>query len=465
MSGSTRRPSDPDVVITGGRVVLPDVGVVEADIAIADGTIVDIGSGLDPGSRADRIDASGLHVLPGVVDTHVHYGFRGDWAEHCRSDSWAAAYGGTTTTLILQATAPGQFHTLRDLGERNSFTDFVITPDITSDETAAFIDEAVEEWGCTSFKFFLAYRDIPGAPPGDDFNHLDDGLFLDALHQLARWDDTVAVVHAENCEVNNRGIARVRAEGRDGLEAWEEANPAISEAEGIERAGRFAAHAGVGLFFVHLSGEVALEAVGRVRANWPHVWTETCPHHLYYELDTAPGIVKFSPPLRRRRDRDALWEAVADGRITCIGSDNSSSLKVAKQTDVWSMARGGPNTAMVLPMILSEGVNKGRIDLARAAEVTSTNAARVFGLDPAKGSLVVGADADLAIVDLTLSRTLRADSFGTWSDYNLYEGETFTGWPVITMLRGRVVARDGAPAVDAGGGRYLPRRTRRVVGR
>ncbi|CAN5777663.1 amidohydrolase family protein [soil metagenome] len=450
-----------DLIVRGGHLVLPEAGVVEADLAISEGVIVDIGDCPDPDGQAEVIDARGLHVMPGAVDTHVHYGFRGDWAEHCRSDSWAAAFGGTTSTLILQAMAPGQFHELRRLGEENSYCDFIFSPDITSEETMAFIEESVEEWGCPSFKFFLAYRDVPGAPPGDDFNHLDDGLFLDALHRLAGWEGTLAVVHAENCDVNNRGIARVKAEGRDGLAAWEEANPAISEAEGIERAGRFAAHAGVPLYFVHLSGAVALEAVGRVRERWPHVRTETCPHHLYYDLETAPGTVKFSPPLRRENDREALWEAVADGRIDSIGSDNSSSLKSAKQGDVWSMARGGPNTAMVLPMILSEGVAKGRISLERAAEVTATTAARTFGLHPRKGSLAIGADADLAIVDLRLQRTLHAGSFNTWSDYNLYEGETFTGWPVMTVLRGTVVARDGEPAIAPGHGTFLRRSARR----
>ena len=167
--------------------------------------------------------------------------------------------------------------------------------------------------------------------------------------------------------------------------------------------------------------------------------------------------MKFSPPVRHKADNDALWEALASGLVDCVGSDNSPTLWDAKEGSVWEIARGGPGTGVLLPLVLSEGVNKGRLTLERAVEVTSTNAARIFGLYPKKGAIQVGSDADLAIVDMSLEKTVSHELFGTWSDYSLYSGVSLKGWPVITMLRGRIVVADGKSKVEPGYGQFVPR--------
>jgi len=446
-----------DTLVRGGRVVLPDQGVQEADLAIEGEQIAAIlGPERAPAARA-TIDARGLHVLPGALDPHTHWGYRGDFGTQCRSDSRAAAIGGVTTALVLHRIQPGQFPELRRQGEASSVIDFVFSPAVFSEATAACVEDAIEAWGCPSFKFYLAYRRIPGAPPGDDWNELTDGLMVEALARMARYGGTLACVHAENAEIINRAVARVRASGRDGLAAWEEANPGIAEAEAIQRAGLFAAEARVPVYFVHLSGRDALKALSRVKAHWPLAYGETCPHYLFHNVEASPAAVKFSPPVRHREDNDALWEALAGGLLDCVGSDNASTLWDAKQGSVWEIVRGGPGAGVLLPLILSEGVNTGRLSVERAAEVTSTTAARIFGLSPRKGAIRVGADADLLIVDLGLEKTVSRDLFGTWSDYTLYTGVRLKGWPVITMLRGRVVARDGVVHAAPGFGRFLPR--------
>lgn len=447
-----------DTLIRGGRVVLPGHGVQEVDLAIEGERIAAV---LAPGISAEAratIDARGLHILPGAVDSHTHWGYRGDFGVQCASDSRAAALGGVTTALLLHRIQPGEFDGLRRLGEERSAIDFVFSPAIFNEPSAALIDEAIERWGCPSFKFYLAYRRIPGAPPGDDWNELTDGLMLEALWRMARYEGTLACVHAENAEINNRGITRVRASGRDGLAAWEEANPPVAEVEAIHRAALYAERTGVPIYFVHLSGRDAVDALRQVRQRWGRTFGETCPHYLFHNVETSSPAVKFSPPVRHREDNEALWAALARGWLDTVGSDNAPTLSSVKKGSVWDIVRGGPGAGVLLPLVLSEGVGKGRLSLERAVEVTSTNAARIFGLYPKKGAIQVGADADLALVDLGLEKTVSPDLFGTWSDYSLYTGVRLRGWPVVTMLRGQVIARDGVAAVAPGYGRFVLRR-------
>ena len=449
-----------DTLVRGGKVVLPGHGIQEVDLAIEGEQIAAV---LAPGAAEARtvVDARGLHVLPGVLDSHTHWGYRGDFAVQCASDSRAAAIGGVTTALLLHRVAPGGFAEVKRLGETHSTIDFIVSPAIFDQATGDQVEDLIERWGCPSFKFYLAYRRIPGAPPGDDWNGLDDGLMLDALTRMSAWEGTLACVHAENADINNRGIARVKATGQDGLAAWEAANPAISEVEAIGRATLYAARTGMPMYFVHLSGGEAVAALERARRDWPHLHGETCPHYLFHNIESSPAIVKFSPPVRRRADNEALWNALATGTLDCVGSDNAPTLSSVKQGTVWDIVRGGPGAATLLPLVLSEGVNKGRLTLERAVEVTSTNAARIFGLYPKKGAIQVGSDADLTLVDLRLAKTVTRELFDTWSDYNLYTGVQLTGWPTMTILRGRIIVRDGVVSVAPGYGRFLPRRVPR----
>lgn len=446
-----------DTLIKGGLLVIPGQGIREADLGISGERIAAI---LERGSQVEAettIDATGLHVLPGALDTHTHWGYRGDFGVQCESDSRAAAIGGVTSALLLQRIIPGQFAELKQIGETRSTIDFIFSPSIVDEATSAFVEESIEQWGCPSFKFYLSYRNIAGAPPGDDWNELTDGLMVDTLHRMAKYEGTLACVHAENSEIINRTMSQATRSEHDGLAEWEKANPGIAEAEAIQRAAYFAEQADVPVFIVHMAGREALAALQNAKTRWPKTYGETCPHYLFHNVETSEAAVKFSPPVRHKADNDALWEALASGLVDCVGSDNSPTLWDAKEGSVWEIARGGPGTGILLPLILSEGVNKGRLTLERAVEVTSTNAARIFGLYPKKGAIQVGSDADLAIVDMGLEKTVSHELFGTWSDYSLYSGVTLKGWPVFTMLRGRIVVADGKANVEPGYGQFMPR--------
>jgi dihydropyrimidinase len=204
-----------DLLVRGGTVVLPDAGAVKADKGIVGERIAAIMGRGEPASSHSVVEAHGLHVIPGAVDSHTHWGYRGDFGIQCRSDSRAAAIGGVTTALLLHRFQPEQFADLRRQGETLSTVDFAISPAIFNEATAACIEEAVQQWGCVSFKFYLAYRRIPGARAGDDWNELCDGLMIESLARLARYRGTLACVHAENAEIINRCMSRHHGMGRE----------------------------------------------------------------------------------------------------------------------------------------------------------------------------------------------------------------------------------------------------------
>lgn len=448
-----------DLIIRGGHIVLDGQGLLQGDLAIDGGRIAALGASLPRGSAGEEFDATGLHVLPGVIDTHTHWGYRGEFADDARTDSAAAALGGTTTAHVLHRVPPGEFERLRATAASNSVIDFVLTPTVFNEATASLIPEAIEEWGCRAFKFYLAYKALPQAQPGDDWNELTDGLMVEALDVIARYEGTVAFVHAENAEIIAHDVHRAPASGDDGLGAWEAANPGVAEAEAIQRAGVLCERAGVPMFLVHLSGRDALDMLKRVRRDWAPTFAETCPHYLFHNVEESPAAVKFSPPVRFQADNAALWQAVADGTIDCIGSDNTTTCSPAKAGDIWSITRGGPGAGVLLPLLLSEGTNKGRLPIERVADVTSTKAAKVLGLHPRKGSICIGADADLALVDLGLRRTVRPELLGVGSDYTLYDDVTLQGWPVAVLSRGRFIARDFEILAEPGAGAHMGRGT------
>lgn len=445
-----------DLIIRGGHVVVAGQGVLEGDLAIENGRIAAIGASLPRGVAREEFDARGLHVLPGVIDTHTHWGYRGEFADDARTDSAVAALGGTTTAHVIHRVPPGAFEQLRSTAAARSVIDFAITPTIYDAATSDLIPQAIEEWGCRAFKFYLAYKDLPDAQPGDDWNNLTDGLMVEALRVMASYGNTVAFVHAENAEIVAHNVRRGHAAGGDDLASWESANPGLAEAEAIQRAAVLCERSGVPLFLVHLSGRDALDMVDRVRRDWVQTFAETCPHYLFHNVEGSSSSVKFSPPVRFEADNAALWRAVSDGAINCIGSDNTTTCSPAKDGDVWTKTRGGPGAGVLLPLMLSEGVNRGRLSLERLAEVTSGAAARILGLER-KGAIRIGADADIAVVDLELRRTVSPELLGVGSDYTLYDDVELQGWPVAVLVRGAFVARDHEIVASEGAGTYLGR--------
>lgn len=451
-----------DTIIRDGDVVIPKAGIRPLDIAISDGQI----SALLPRGAdvqaASVIDAAGKHVLPGAIDPHTHLGYMAKFEDSCRLDSQAAAIGGITMMHVFTAVPNrAKFEELRDLGNQHSLVDFTFSPTVRSADDAAIIDEAITEWGVPSFKFFMAYRAPAGAStiPGQMPNNLNDGMMYEIFERIAKYRDgdraITACVHAENFEVTDWFLRKAQDEGKDSLRAWHEASPGFAEAENAMRACYFAELVGCQVYIVHLGAQESVEAMRRAKRAHGHAFGETCPHYLARTCDDPIGnLGKISPPIRTAEDQAVVWEALADGTFDTVGSDNTGTLLENKQGTIWEAARGIPGVGTILPIVLSEGVNKGRLTLERAVEVTSYNAARIFNLYPRKGTIEVGSDADLVIVDMALEKTVSPALMKHYSDYNIYEGMRLRGWPVRTMVRGTTVMLDGEIVGEAGHGEY-----------
>jgi dihydroorotase-like cyclic amidohydrolase len=455
-----------DVLIRNGDVVFPHVGPRPVDIAVAGGRIAAL---LQRGTRAaaaEEIDARHLVVLAGVIDPHVHQDITSSpdpWYTETRS----ALVGGVTTLLDFRMSGePYSKHFAGDLAaaERSSLVDFGFQFVITSDEQLGELDRYVREYGVPTFKLLMSFKGQEGAylgAPG-----IDDGVLFGLMEAAPRHRGGMVSVHTENIEVVWRLRDRLQARGRRDLAAFTESRPPFVEAEDIHKAIHYGAVTGCPVHIVHLTSREGYEAVLAARRQYPgvQVTIETCPHYLTLTCDDpAVGVrARVNPPVKYAEDREALWAALAAGGIDTVGSDHcsrdlKSKLGAGGGVDVWKTASAFPGVGTLLPLLLSEGYHKRGLSLARIAELTALNAARLYGLYPRKGAPYVGADADLVLVDLAATRRISPALVQSSCDWNLWDGWEVRGWPVLTMVRGRTAMRDGGVVAPPGTGRYLPR--------
>jgi dihydropyrimidinase len=448
-----------DLVITDGTVVTAEAST-RADLAIQAGRIAAIGLGLE---GHERIDASGMLVLPGAVDEHVH--LQMPVGEFCSSDDFytgtvAAAHGGTTTLIDFVEAKPGQ--SLRQaLEDRRAEADPKVVVDYGLHMTLARADDGTLGQisscigaGVASFKLYMAYEAL----------RLHDGDLLRALAAL-REAGGRPLVHAENYDAITYLTAQALAAGRTGPQEHPLTRPAIMEAEAIHRLLALAFVTRTPLTVAHLSCALGLEAVRSARGRDQTVWVETCPQYLL--LDEAeyrrPGFeaAKFvmAPPPRTAPDRDALWAGLAAGEVDTVATDHCpfffATQKTRGRDDFSRIPGGAPAVETRLPLLYTHGVGQGRLSLERWVEVCCTAPARRFGLAPRKGTLVVGADADVVIFDPGMRVTLSAETLHQNVDYTPYEGWEVQGYPRIVISRGEAIVRDGEFTGKAGRGQFL----------
>jgi len=266
-------------------------------------------------------------------------------------------------------------------------------------------------------------------------------------------------LHCENPELMRTFIARMRTAGLTGLEAYSRARPSLSEELAIEEAVMLSHASGCPVNLLHLSSGAAVRKGIEVKRRYPDddILLEATLHHLMLNWDNAGGYTaKVNPPIRTPEDQEALWAAVRDGHVATVVSDHACLTKDRKEGDFWSAWPGFGGTSLLYPVLLSEGVLKRGLPIERAVELVSTNPARHFGLYPAKGVIAVGSDADLAIVDLETRRAVTVEALHSAQDFTPFEGVDLAGWPDVTLLRGQVVFRNGAPHGQPSG-RFLRR--------
>jgi dihydropyrimidinase len=455
-----------DTVVRGGTLVYPDQGTAPGSIGIRDGKIAAIAApGVDLAAR-NVIDCTGKLVLPGLIDPHVHFGF-GSPETDFQTETRSAALGGVTTVISFFRTA--DFRTGFDAelakASRLSLIDFGYHFGVTANLHVETMPECYERFGVSSWKLYLMYKGAAGLAKG--FTEIDDALLYHALEQVGKLPGAVLSVHCENTEVIPLLRDRLRAAGRDDLAAWDEQSPDFLEAENVHRTCYFARKTGCTVNIVHLSSKEALDEARRHRTYpGPPIYVESCPQYLSITKHSKAGsLAKVNPAPRSDADVEAMWEGVRDGSVNTIGTDHVPRKRSTKEGGIWKATAGFPGVATMLPVLMHEGYHKRGIPIERIAAVTSGNVARMYHLHD-KGRLAAGCDADLAIVDPNLARTVDAAELRSNSDYSPYEGDTLTGWPVLTMLRGRVIAQDGritVPDDETAYGRYVPRRPLNVA--
>lgn len=449
-----------DLFVKGARVVKPDA-VVECGLAIREGVIV---AALAPGETVDArrtIDAGGRYVLPGLLDTHLHLGtaaqsFDGD----CASESRHAVTGGVTTLLPFVITRGSYVEVLPEMQKAvaaGSLVDMVFHAIITREAQIEEIPRLAHEFGVRSFKTFMAYKGREISPSG--IQGMGDDQICSVFRQVAKILGAIAIVHCENMEVIELHQQPFIAANRQDTAAWSDARPVFGELEAIRRMVAFAEAVGIELLIPHMGVGLGSEFLRQKAWGRGRVATETCPHYLLFDKDTDRGVMgKVNPPLRSVEHVEALWQRLVDGTVDVLGSDHCPFTKAVKGTDLWS-ARAGitAGSAMILPVLLTEGMRRGRLGIQRVVELTSANAARLFGLYPRKGALEVGSDADLVIVDLDREVKVDLRTLNSVVDFSPYEGWVARGWADTTIAGGQVVYEKGEVVAERPRGRYLAR--------
>ena len=456
-----------DLVIRGGRVATVS-DVFEADIAIAGEGIVAIGRHLLPGKR--EIDARGKLVLPGGVDSHCHIeqlsaaGIMN--ADTFESATTSAAFGGTTTVISFAAQHVGMklpqvlsdYHALARRGAVIDYAFHMIIADPTPQTLAEDVPALVNE-GHASIKIFMTY----------DRLKIDDEPLLDIL-VAARQSGAMLCAHAENHGIIAWMVKRLLARGYTHPKYHAVSHARFSEADAFNRLIGMAALVDQPIMIFHVSTAEGAKVIRNARGEGLKVYAETCPQYLFLTAEdlNKPGAegAKWmcSPPPRERADQEALWQALALGDLQTISSDHapyrfddSGKLRAGKNPDFKQVANGLPGLEVRLPLLFDAMVSKGRLGLEKFVELTATAPAKIYNLHPRKGSIAVGADADIAIWDPAREVTLSDEMMHDLAGYTPYAGRTLRGWPVTVMSRGRVVVADGRRLAEPGSGRFLAR--------
>jgi len=449
-------------LIRGGDVVTPQ-GTVRADIRVVDETIVELGSNLKPHSSERQIEATGLIVLPGGIDPHVHLTQAESGplrrADDFASGSEAAVVGGITTLGNMTAAAPEErLHDAiaRDttLAERTSIVDVMLHPvlPVPSESVIAELPPLARA-GYTSVKWFMSRRDFDSNVP----------LFLSAL-RVAKREGMLTLIHCEDSGILAASAQALINERKIALTYFAESRPTVAEVVAVDRAIGFCELTGAPIYIVHISSERALKACQNARSRKLPVYVEGRPTYLHlteekYRTVEGPLFI-VQPPLRQSSDVDAMWRGVANGSIDTLGSDHAPwtrEQKLSPELTITNHLAGVANLELMLPMLFSEGVMRGKLSLAQFASLSSTRAARIFGLYPQKGCLAPGSDADIALWDPHRRQTVRGTELASRAGYSVYEGTEVIGWPALVIRRGEVVLEEGRCVGEAGTGKVLRR--------
>jgi dihydropyrimidinase len=454
-----------DLLVRNAKIVTSSE-TFESNIGVENGRISSLSPNLQA-SGATVFDARGKIVIPGGIDAHTHMELpvmTTSSADDFYHGTVAAACGGITTIVDFVDSQPGQtmLDALADYRRRADekvVTDYGLHMMFKGQNLPEIdrIPEVVEK-GVPSFKVYTAYKKRGLM--------LDDPDISRVMRKVAAVGGLVAV-HAESESIIQDLIRQNLSAGNTSAIFHARSRPAEAEAEAISRVTRLADRARAELYIVHLSSRAGLDEVEAARARGTRVFAETCPHYLVLTDQALEGEdgrnFVMSPALKKREDCEALWEGLRQGgAIETVGSDHCPFTRAEKdwgKDDFTRIPNGVPGTEVIVPLLYSEGVRKGRITIFDMVRVTSEAPARRFGLGPSKGKIAIGADADFVVIDPAKRVRLTADVLHTRIDYSIYDHVTTQGYPVLTVSRGEIVMEDGVFAGKRGRGRFIPRET------
>lgn len=455
-----------DLAIVGGQVVLPTGTVVRADLGIRDGIIVAVADALDPSQADQVVNAQGKVVAPGAVDAHFHLGIYRPIGEDTQSETASALVGGVSTVLSYFRTGQDYLNKVgpyRDILPEvldrvrgNAYTDYGFHLAIMTNEQLTEIPWLVSQ-GIGSFKYYMFYKALTLNAASTDAKSytMADTYDLGHLHRLMtaiseenrKNPGRISLsIHCENAELIRVFIEDVKARGGNDLVAYSEARPALSESLAIAEAAVLADDTGCPMNFLHLSSFRAIKDVLDWRSHrGADARTETTLHHLALTTKTAFGGMsgKVNPPIRDASEVEKLWETIARGGIDQVVSDHAAIPQV-KEDDLWQAEAGFGGTALLYPVLLSEGYHKRHLPLGSMVNLISRNPAITTGLYPRKGAIAVGSDADIVILDLNQEQTVSTKLLMSAQPFTPFEGMVLKGWPAMTIVRGQIQYDNGA---------------------
>lgn len=474
-----------DLVIKGGDVVIPNVGLKRADVGIIGERIAAIAENIPEDSSSQVIDATGKCVFPGAIDSHFHVGIYRPFKDDAISESTSAASGGVTTILTyfrtgrnyLDKAGPYKeiFPELLELSGSSFLIDYGFHLTMLTDGHINEIEWLARECGVSTFKYYMFYKllNLAGSSPeGTNYLMIDTPVDLGFLYKymkevsrvngiLKDYGKISLSIHCENPEIIRVTNEEVKGNpSGNSLKDYSDARPPWEEELAIYEVGVMANHTSCHVNLLHLSSQKAVDAARDIASRYPQLdfLLEGTLHHLSLSHDMDLGRMgKVNPPIRSKEDVEYLWNSVLDNTIKTVVSDHACITKEIKKGDLWTSLPGFGGTSLMFPILITEGYHKRGLPLQRIAELSSANPARFHNVHPKKGAVMVGSDADFAIVDIDEEKEVTLPSLHTAQDFSPEEGMNLKGWPECTILRGKVIFEKGKVVGQPGYGEFIKR--------
>lgn len=440
-----------DVIIKNARIPQGDDTVV-TNILVKDEKIAGFTDCVEGVNAKEIIDAEGKLTIPGCIDSHTHFMYQGfPHRENFLTGTAAAAAGGVTTVIDMPCCSVPSVRTVeqlelkKDLCDPQALVDYAFWGGVTGEDVREGQLHHVQEqadYGVVAFKVYMT----PSVPT---YPRVTDPEMYEAFKAVAKTGLPIGI-HAENFAMCDFYVKKFQEEGRLDGPAWAEARMELAEKVAIELGISFAEASGARLHIVHMSTGIGAKLVGEAKKRGLNVTSESCPHYLtlnYQESMSKHGAcAKIAPPLRTKRDNEEQWEGIQNGSIDFIATDHApyelESEKTKEGLNIWTAFPGIPGVETMVPVIVSEGYNKGRISLSKLVDILSTNASKHYGLYPKKGAMHIGSDADFTIIDLDKKWTINPKEQASMCGYTPLEGMELTGKVAKTVVRGHLVYED-----------------------